>query len=79
MIYLFLNNIVSSILIFLAYYIGLVNGQKIVKDKTISIPERIEEKKEEIKVEQEQLKYETIMSNIDAYDGTSDGQKDISI
>lgn len=82
MIYLFLSNIVSAILIFFAYYLGLVNGQKIQREEKVSIPnlrERKEEKEMQKKQNKEMEKLETIMSNIDAFDGTPNGQKDIPI
>ncbi len=83
MIYLLINNIVSAMLIFLAYKVGLINGQKISNNQKIELVPDIEKIKEEkrVKKEQEEVinKYNTILSNIDAYDGTADGQKDIEI
>lgn len=83
MIYLLINNIVSAMLIFLAYKVGLVNGQKISNNQKIDLVPDIEKIKEEkrVKKKQEEVinKYNTILNNIDAYDGTADGQKDIEI
>ncbi len=79
MIYLLINNIVSAILIFLSFYFGLVNGQRIEKKENVDIFTIIKKRKENKKVQEEQDKLQTIMSNIDAYDGTSEGQKDIPI
>lgn len=83
MIYLLINNIVSAMLIFLAYKVGLVNGQKISNNPKIDLVPDIEKIKEEkrVKKKQEEVinKYNTILNNIDAYDGTADGQKDIEI
>lgn len=83
MIYLLINNIVSAMLIFLAYKVGLINGQKISNNQKIELVPDIEKIKEEkrVKKKQEEVinKYNTILSNIDAYDGTADGQKDIEI
>lgn len=77
MIYLLINNIVSSMLIFLSFYFGLVNGQNLDKGKDLSVSATIKERKEEKKASKEQIRMETIMSNIDAYDGTAEGQKNI--
>lgn len=77
MIYLLISNIVSSMLIFLSFYFGLVNGQNLDKGKDLSVSATIKERKEEKKASKEQIRMETIMSNIDAYDGTAEGQKNI--
>ena len=47
MIYLLINNIVSAMLIFLAYKVGLVNGQKISNNQKIELVPDIEEIKDE--------------------------------
>ena len=71
-----------GIFIIIAYTLGLKNGQKLKNNEEIKMPEinpvkivrneieRFEEKKR-------QATFETMMSNIDNYDGTGLGQKDI--
>lgn len=81
MIYLLINNIVTAMLIFLAYKVGLINGQKIINNEKLKIVPDVKEIKEERKIKREQQdeinKYNTILNNIDVYDGTADGQKDV--
>lgn len=81
MIYLLINNIVTAMLIFLAYKVGLINGQKIINNEKLKIVPDVKGIKEERKIKREQQdeinKYNTILNNIDVYDGTADGQKDV--
>lgn len=66
----------------MCFIIGAKVGQKIVRDETIELPnlnpikvvKEMQVKREEDKV---QNKIETIMQNIDSYDGTGYGQKDV--
>ena len=73
---------VTSALNMVCFFCGARIRQKVDKGEKIGIPvkdplqawrER-EEKKEEAK---EREKLETIIENIDNYDGTSEGQKDV--
>lgn len=76
--------ILISALNIVCFFIGAKIGQKVSRNEDIKVPnpiratkeavERYEETKEAIK-EQERL--DTIAYNIDNYDGTSIGQKDI--
>lgn len=64
------------------FFIGARVGQKVVKGEAVELPEidpmkPIREQKERKKAEAEQDYYDTIMSNIDNYDGTGSGQKDL--
>lgn len=86
MIYLLICNIVYAILLFLAFVKGIDIGSKISKDEKIIKPikEYIEDKKEEKKikdeqkeVEEERRKLNIVMENIEKYDGTRTGQKDV--
>ncbi len=68
----------------MCFIIGAKVGQKINRDETIEIPnpiELIKEKHDKREADKEaekvQNKIETIMSNIDSYDGTGYGQKDV--
>ncbi len=64
------------------FLIGAKVGQKVSRDETIELPNlnpvkiarEIKENREADKV---QSKLETIMHNIDSYDGTGYGQKDV--
>ncbi len=65
------------------FYIGAKVGQKVSKDEPIGIPSvnpvkvyREEQSRKE--AEKEQIRRNTIMENIEAYDGTGAGQKDVN-
>lgn len=64
------------------FLIGARVGQKVAKDEEIKLPSfnpmdaiRAHEAKKE--AEYQQNKFDTIMRNIDSYDGSSNGQKDV--
>ena len=64
------------------FFIGAKVGQKVVKGEEIKAPEitiptPISDYRKKKQVEAEQNKIDTILSNIEAYDGTSAGQKDV--
>lgn len=72
-----------GIFIILAYTLGLKNGQKLKNDEEIKMPEvnPIKIVRNEIDAFEQRKKqdaYDTIMANIDNYDGTGLGQKDIN-
>ena len=71
-----------GIFIIFAYTLGLKNGQKLKNDEEIKIPEinPIKIVRNEIETFEQKKKqdaYDTMMANIDNYDGTGLGQKDI--
>lgn len=71
-----------GVFIILAYTIGLKNGQKLKNNEEIKIPEinPVKIVKNEIETFEQKKKqdaYDTMMANIDNYDGTGLGQKDI--
>lgn len=71
-----------GIFIITAYTLGLKNGQRLKNNEEIKLPEinPIKIVKNEIESFEEKKKqnaFETMMSNIDNYDGTGLGQKDI--
>ncbi len=73
---------IFGVFILLSYTLGLKNGQRLSKKEDITLPEcnpikvvKKEIEDHELKKKQEAL--EVMMSNIDNYDGTSAGQKDI--
>ena len=72
-----------GIFIILSYTLGLKNGQKLKNNEEIKMPEvnPIKIVRNEIDAFEQRKKqdvYDTIMANIDNYDGTGLGQKDIN-
>lgn len=64
------------------FFIGAKIGQKVVKGEEIKAPEitipmPIRDYQKKKQAEAEQNKIDTIMQNIERYDGTSMGQKDV--
>lgn len=64
------------------FFIGAKIGQTVAKGETIEAPslnpiKAIREHQEKREAEREQDRLETIMKNIETYDGTSNGQKDV--
>lgn len=71
-----------GVFILLAYTLGLRNGQKVSNNEEIQMPELnpvtvISNKIEKHEDKKKQEAYEIMMSNIDNYDGTGLGQKEI--
>ena len=86
MIYLLIGMILAllfmtceSILILIAYYLGLKYGQK------ISFNERVDNYSNEDKnalkddIERDKQNEEILINNVEAYDGTDKGQKDFVV
>jgi hypothetical protein len=66
----------------LCFFIGAKIGQKVVRGETIETPlksplEVVREAKSNFEYRKEQERLQTIADNIDNYDGTGIGQKDI--
>lgn len=64
------------------FLIGAKVGQKVVKGETIETPtvnpmKAIREHREQKEAEMERDRIETILRNIDNYDGTNYGQEDV--
>jgi hypothetical protein len=73
---------IFGVFILLSYTIGLKNGQKIVNKEPIELPninpvEKVKEKHIEKKQQEELDKFNSILSNIDNYDGTGAYQKEV--
>lgn len=76
-----LSNILALSYI-LCFTLGIRVGQKVVKGEEVKLPnvnpitayKQYEAKKE---LQREQTRYDTIMENIDNYDGTPFGQKEV--
>lgn len=72
-----------SILNIVCFFIGAKVGQKVIKGEEIKAPNLnpvkvIEEYKESKEYREEQDRFNTMMDNINNYDGTGLGQKDIN-
>jgi hypothetical protein len=62
------------------FFIGAMVGQKVNRGEALKIPDPVEairENKERREARREADRYETIMQNIDRYDGTGNGQKEV--
>lgn len=71
-----------GVFIILTYTLGLKNGQKLKNNEEIKIPEInpvkiVRNEIETFEQKKKQEAYDTMMANIDNYDGTGLGQKDI--
>lgn len=71
-----------GIFIITSYTLGLKNGQKLMNNEEIKMPEInpvkiVRNEIESFEEKKRQDAFETMMSNIDNYDGTGLGQKDI--
>lgn len=80
--------ITIALMCIFSFITGAKVGQKVVKGEPVEMPnlnpikavnEAIEEHKEKKEKEAEDAYYETILHNIEIYDGTSKGQKQIPI
>lgn len=75
--------ITLGIFMLLSFVLGAYVGQRVVKGESIevnpikAIEEHKEEKKARKQIEQEKSKFDIMLENIDNYDGTGIGQKDI--
>lgn len=73
---------IVGVFILVAYTLGLKNGQKISRNEDIQLPNvnpvtAISKEIEKHEEKKKQEAYEVMMSNIDNYDGTGLGQKEI--
>ena len=81
-----IENILMLLLIstlnIVCFFVGAKIGQKIVKGEDIKAPEitftnPLENYRKKKQTEAEQNKIDTIIQNIESYNGTSAGQKDV--
>lgn len=71
-----------GVFILIAYSLGLKNGQKLSKSEEVIVPElnpvkAIQKEIETVEEKKKQEAFDLMMSNIDNYDGTGLGQKNI--
>ena len=74
--------LISGTLNVVCFFVGAKVGQKTAKGEEIQAPEinlsnPVKAYREKKKAEYEQDRIDTIMQNIEAYNGTSVGQKDV--
>jgi hypothetical protein len=74
--------LITGALCIACFFVGAKVGQKVSKGEEIELPsldpmKPIREHQERKKAKEEQNRYETIMKNIDNYDGTSNRQEDV--
>ena len=77
-----LTILTTGALCIVSFVMGAKTVQNVKKDKDIELPninplKAIRERQEHKEQKKEQEKLETIMKNIEAYDGTSNRQEDI--
>ena len=77
-----LLTIVVGTLNIVCFFVGAKVGQKTSKGETIETPtlnpmKAIQERRAKKEAEMEQDRIDTIMRNIEAYDGTGRGQEDV--
>ena len=73
---------VVSTLNAVCFFIGAKTGQKVQKGEEIKLPtlnpmEFVQKHREQREAEAEKNKWDTVMRNIDRYDGTGSGQEDV--
>lgn len=78
--------LISGVLNIACFFIGAKVGQKVVRNELIEVPKPIKSIRDDIQsfnerkeTQKEQEKLDIIAHNIDVYDGTSIGQKEIPI
>lgn len=75
-----LSFLLALILEVIVGYILIMNDVRKAKKRAFSVPtprKILKKRKENAQNEKERRKYETLLNNIDAYDGTTFGQKDL--
>lgn len=77
-----LTILVTGALCIACFFVGAKVGQKVSKGEEIELPtldpmKAIREHQEHKKVKEEQNRFDTIMKNIDNYDGTGSNQEDV--
>ena len=73
---------VIGVLVIFSFVIGAKVGQNVAKGETVNLPSfnplnAIREQNDKKQAEKVQERIDTIMQNIEGYDGTSRGQKDV--
>ena len=69
-----------GVLCIVCFWLGAKVGQTVSKGEEIKLPNPVEayrEHKTKTEAQQEQDRYNTILRNIESYDGTSTGQREV--
>lgn len=74
--------ITAGAMCIISFAVGAKVGQRVSKGQPVEIPlpnpiRAVQEHKSSREAKQERDRYETIMRNIERYDGTSNGQEDV--
>lgn len=74
--------LITGALCIACFFVGAKVGQKVSRGETIELPKpdpmkAIREHQDRKQAEAEQERYETILRNIENYDGTARGQEDV--
>lgn len=82
MITILITALMTGTLCCICFLIGAKVGQKVSKGEAVELPsvnpiKAIRDKREQKEAEMEADKVETILRNIDRYDGTARGQEDV--
>lgn len=81
-ILLILLLLVAGAMNIVCFYVGAKVGQTVSKGEKVEMPKidpfkPVRDHQERKEAKREQERYDTIMRNIDRYDGTSSGQEDV--
>lgn len=84
LVLILISTIIISAFIMFSFIVGLHYGSKVKKDEVINIPtpnKVIQKKRQQTRFEEEKKRedqaLETMLYNIEVYDGTGNGQKEI--
>lgn len=71
-----------GVLNIVCFVVGAKVGQKVVKGETVTLPninpiQAMQDHREKKQIQKEQETFDIIMENIERYDGTGEGQKDV--
>lgn len=74
--------LITGTLSVVCFLIGAKVGQTVARGEEVKLPtinpiERIRERKDKKEAEWEQDRINTILQNVESYDGTANGQKDV--
>lgn len=78
------SNLITALIVIFAYSLGIRNGQKIANNEKVNVlPDiketvsKVEDISEHFKQKEELEELDSILQNLDNYDGTANGQKTI--
>lgn len=84
MLYMLIISVIAMFAIIFSYTLGLKNGQALTNKKELEsinpvkrIKKELDDYQHEKEIKDEVDKINTIMDNINSYDGTNNGQKEV--